>query len=269
VAKLTHEQERLHAQACQLVNLARDLTEEERAFVLDHWRASSTARNASDRAHFTPAGLAGEMALHVDGDRIIDLAAGIGHLAFHCRNRGGRWPHGDPEFVCVERNPEYVRVGRRVMPDARWICADIMSLPAMRDDLGDFDFCVSNPPYGALPRMVAETGGYRGRRFEYHTIALAATVARKGVFLIPQHAAPFQYSGLRPHLRYDADAEYRKFVERTGIELKPSCGVNTFLYRHAWHDVSPLAEIVRADFTERASTASSAEQQGRLALLSR
>lgn len=252
MAKLTHEQEYRHAQACQLVDLDRDLDEDERAFVLDHWLASSTARSASDRAHFTPAGLAGDLSVEVGGDRIVDLAAGIGRLAFHCRDLWARWPHGGPEFVCIERNPEYVRVGRRVMPEARWICADIMTIPDLRDDIGVFDCAISNPPYGAIPRAVTDTSGYAGRRFEYHAIALAAMVARRGVFLIPQTSAPFRYSGRSGYEDGAGDGEYRKFAAATGIELEPNCGIDTSYYRDDWHDVSPLTEIVLADFTERA-----------------
>ncbi|MFI6029500.1 hypothetical protein [Amycolatopsis magusensis] len=255
MAKLTYEQERLHAQACQLIDLNRDLTEEERAFVLDHWRASSTTRSASDRAYFTPAGLARDLSLHVGGDRIIDLAAGIGRLAFHCRDLWARWPHPGPEFVCIERNPEYLRVGRRVMPEARWICADIMTIPALREEIGEFDCAISNPPFGAIPRAVTTTSGYRGRRFEYHAIALAAMVARCGVFLIPQVAAPFRYSGVPEFESGTGDAEYRKFAAATGIELVANCGIDTTQYQHDWHDVAPLVEIVRADFTERAPVA--------------
>lgn len=273
MAKLTHEQERRHSQACQLIDLDRDLTEEEREFVLDHWRASSTARSASDRAHFTPAGLARDLSLHVGGDRIIDLAAGIGRLAFHNRDLWAPWPHGGPEFVCIEKNAAYVRVGRRVMPEARWICADIMDIPRMLDDLGTSDCAIANPPFGAIPRSGNAPGGYHGRRFEYHTIALAALVAHRGVFLIPQHAAPFRYSGVPTFERDTGDAEYRKFVAATGIKLEPNCGIDTTLYQHEWHDVTPLVEVVRADFTECAVSgalpATAEEPDGQLTLLSR
>lgn len=272
MAKLTHEQERLHTQACQLIDLRRDLCEEERAFVLDNWRASSTARSSSDRAHFTPAGLAGDMSIHVgDEGRIIDLAAGIGRLSFHNRDLWASWQGRGREFVCIERNPDYVRVGRRVMPEARWVCADIMTIPQLRDSLGEFDCAISNPPYGAIPRAFNESGGYRGRRFEYHAIALAAMVARRGVFLIPQNSAPFRYSGVPNYESGTGDTEYRKFVAATGIELEPSCGIDTTYYRHDWHDVSPLVEIVQADFTERtaptAAAAVTVKQNGQLALL--
>lgn len=273
MATLTYEQERRHTQACRLIDLPRDLTEEERAFVLDHWRASFTARSASDRAHFTPAGLARDMSLHIIGNRVIDLAAGIGRLAFHCRDPQARPRGSEPEIVCIERNPAYVRVGRRVVPEARWICADIMTLPQMREDLGEFDYAISHPPYGAIPRAVDVTSGYRGRRFEYHAIALAALVARRGVFLIPQVAAPLRHSGVPRFEPGSGDAEYRKFAAATGIELEPHYGIPTTQYRHDWHDVPPQSEVVHADFTERcvpaARPAAAEERHGGLALLSR
>jgi hypothetical protein len=251
VAKLTREQERLHAEACRLINLSRDLTEDEREFVLNHWLESSTTSSASDRAHFTPAGLARDMSLEVGGDRIIDLCAGIGRLAFHNRDLWGRWPHPGPEMTCIERNPDYVRVGRRVMPEARWICADVMDLPKMRDDLGMHDVCISNPPFGAIPRTGNAPGGYVGRRFEYHVIALAAMVARRGVFIIPQTAAPFHYSGKPCFERDRGDDEYRKFIDVTGIELEPTLGIDTSYYDADWRGVSPRVEIVLVDFTTR------------------
>jgi hypothetical protein len=251
VAMLSRDLERRHDQACQLLDLNRDLTEEERAFVLDHWLASSASRKASDRAHFTPAGLAVDMSVNVTGTRIIDLGAGIGRLAFHCREP---WQgHESPTFVCVERNPEYVRVGRKIMPEADWICTDILDLPDMRETLGMFDCALANPPYGSLPRRREGPGGYTGRRFEYHTIAVASVVARRGVFLIPQESAPFRCAG-RPYFEPAAgDEEYRKFVAATGIQLDQGCVRDTSEYEGQWHDVCPRVEIVIADFTERAA----------------
>jgi hypothetical protein len=271
VAKLTHEQERLHWQACQLVDLDRPLDDEEKEFVLDNFRASSTARNASDRAHFTPAGLARDMA-HVEvwGERVIDLCAGIGRLAYHSRDLWGRWPHGSRPLVCIERNEDYVRVGKRVVPEATWIHADVMTIPSMLDELGTFDCAISNPPYGPVPGIADACGRYRGRRFEYHVIALASLIARHGVFLIPQNAAPFRYSGRQSYERDTGDAEYRKFVEATGIELEMNVGIDTSFYKDDWHDVSPCVEIVRADFTapaELALPAAAEDTHGQLALL--
>lgn len=254
MAKLTREQERLHAQACQLIEQPGDLDEDQRRFVLNHWQESSTNSSASDRAFFTPEGLARDMSIEVGGNRIIDLAAGIGRLAHHNRDLWARWPHPAPEMVCVERNPEYVRVGRKVVPEATWICADVLDLPDMLDELGTFDCALANPPFGPLPRRRDAPGGYTGRRFEYHVIALASLFARRGVFIIPQVAAPFHYSGRQGYLSDQGDAEYHKFVAATGIQLDGNCGIDTAYYDEDWHSLkAPRVEIVTVDYTERAA----------------
>lgn len=253
MAVLTRQQERHHAQACELVDLARDLTEDERGFVLDHWLASATSHSASDRAYFTPEGLARDMAVEVGGDRIVDLCAGIGRLASHNGGLWSSWPHPGPELVCVERNPDYVRVGRRVLPEARWVCADVLDPAALPADLGQFDCAVANPPFGPAVRTRNAPGGYTGRRFEYHVIAAAATLAKRGVFIIPQASAPFRYSGQPQFEPARGDDEYRRFVAATGIALTHNCGIDTSHYDGDWVGVSPRVEIVLADFTTRSA----------------
>src|SRR5580700_11284325 len=126
MAKLTKRESALHLQACELVVSDRPLTVEEREFVLLHWQESIDARQVVDNAFFTPLDLARDFTLAVSGDRVIDLCAGTGRLAFACREQL-RSEDGEPdmEFVCVERNPQFVEVGRRVMPEAEWICADL------------------------------------------------------------------------------------------------------------------------------------------------
>jgi hypothetical protein len=194
MGKLTKQQAKQHLRACELVALQRPLDEEEQMFVLEHWRESSTAVSSLEGAFFTPLDLARDFALQVWRRRIIDLCAGTGRLSWACRSRFVHdWERPPtPEFVCVEKNPAYVAVGRRVLPEATWICADICDLAHM--DLGAFGTAIANPPFGRMRRN-SDGPRYRGPLFEYHVIDLAADLARRGVFLVPQSSAPFRCSG--------------------------------------------------------------------------
>lgn len=90
-------------------------------------------------------------------------------------------------------------------------------------------------------------------RFEYLAITLAAHIARRGVFLIPQTSAPFCYSG-RPCMEHDrADAECRGFQSGTGITLESSCGIDTSYYAQDWHHPPIATEVVTTDFANTAS----------------
>ncbi|MFI1794471.1 methyltransferase [Streptomyces olivaceoviridis] len=240
VGKLSKEQTKRHNRACELVDSDSELTETEREFVLDHFHESAHTGRTLDGAFFTPAELAGELHLVIPGNRIIDLCAGIGRLAWHARDLVTRhFEHLPPrEIVCVEKNPEYVRVGRRILPEATWICADVLDVPGM--NLGPFDCAISNPPFGRIKHS-GNTPGYRGPLFEFHVIAVAQTLARRGAFIIPRESAPFRIEG--GFVDQDSPA-YERFHRETGITLRPNPGIPTDLFRDQWRDASPAVEIV-------------------------
>ncbi|MGV9934131.1 methyltransferase [Streptomyces olivaceoviridis] len=220
VGKLSKEQTKRHNRACELVDSDSELTETEREFVLDHFHESAHTGRTLDGAFFTPAELAGELHLVIPGNRIIDLCAGIGRLAWHARDLVTRhFEHLPPrEIVCMEKNPEYVRVGRRILPEATWICADVLDVPGM--NLGPFDCAISNPPFGRIKHS-GNTPGYRGPLFEFHVIAVAQTLARRGAFIIPRESAPFRIEG--GFVDQDSPA-YERFHRETGITLRPNPG---------------------------------------------
>lgn len=247
MSRLTKRQAQRHAAAVAL--LQKDtLTFDERWQVFEGWQESATHINTVAGAFFTPIGLARDFSIEVSGKRVIDLCAGIGVLAFQAYHRD---PFGSPpEVVCVERNPDYIAVGRKLLPEAMWIEADAFDLPR---DLGRFDCAISNPPFGAT-RRTGSGPTYTGKAFEYHVIDVAAELADYGVFIIPQESAPFRYSG---HPRFEAretDA-YRRFAEQTGLALEPNCGIDCSGYLTDWHGVAPSVEIVVADFSARAADA--------------
>jgi hypothetical protein len=253
VVKLSKEDAKNHREACELVALDRDLTEDEKDIVLRYWQESSNVTNSLDGAYFTPETLAYELQFHVHGDRVIDLCAGIGTLAYCNRalweRRPGNSQHKPPrEFVCVEKNPAYVEVGRKLLPEATWICGDILDVPGM--SLGSFDTAIANPPFGRIERS-GNAPGYTGPYFEYHAIAIASLIARNGAFIIPSMSAPFQHTG-RPGYRVREEREsarYSAFHRQTGIVLGNNVGIDASTYE-GWRGVSPQVEVVACDFEE-------------------
>jgi hypothetical protein len=245
---LTKQAAELHRAAAELVALDRPLTRDEEDLVLENWRESST--NRLDGAFFTPMGLARDMSWEVVGDRVIDLCAGTGRLAAHCVDSWGVRSDGHAgsrELVCVERNPEYVKVGHKTVPEAAWFCADLFDLP---EGLGLFDTAICNPPFGSVKRT-GDGPGYQGRRFEYHALAVASRIARRAVFLIPQESAPSQHSGLWLP-RYERSAELEQFERQTGIRLEVSTLIDTAQYLGEWHGAAPRTEVVVCNFTHPA-----------------
>lgn len=243
MSKLTKAETRLHDQACSLLKLDR-LDFDQREFVLEHWRPDAEHEVAKAGAFFTPMGLAREVADECRGAQsVIDLCAGIGCLAYH------RWRRDQPKrLVCVEANPSYIAVGRKVLPEASWIQASVFGLP----DLGRFDLAVSNPPYSRIRRN-ANGPRYRGGLFEYHVIDVASTFAEQGVFLIPQPASPRQFSDAGRGLRDNANQsfEYKRFQKETGLVLDIGLGIDTGVWRDDWKGARVVVESVRVDFSQQ------------------
>lgn len=246
MAKLTKAQAKAHQQACDL--LAKDvLSEDDKLFVLENWQESANHVNSAAGAFFTPYSLALDLAFDVGEGRIIDLCAGIGTLS---RGLLDRYPFGEQrnEIVCVEINPAYVDVGRKIVPEATWICADVFDVLGM--DLGVFDAAISNPPFGRIKR--AEGKGaprYTGAEFEFHILDIAAHLARWGVFIVPQMSAGFDYSG-QSHYKRQTAGKAVEFQSKFGLHFEAGCGVDTAVYRDDWHGVAPTVEIVCVDFSE-------------------
>lgn len=240
MSKLTKADAKAHAEACKMLEQDR-LTMDQRWFVLENWQESAQHVNSSAGAFFTPIGLARDFALNIGGNRIIDLCAGIGALAFMLQpTRGSEaWP----EIVCVEINPDYAAVGRKVVPEARWIVGSVFDLPR---DLGRFDYAISNPPFGLTSRAGASSPRYRGRAFEYHVIDIASDLADEGAFIIPQGSSPFRMdgSGFRMH----CPAQCAEFEAKTDIRLAVGVSIDTSFHEGDWAGVAPKVEIVTSNF---------------------
>ncbi|WP_322996518.1 methyltransferase [Castellaniella sp.] len=249
MAKLTKAQTKAHNEAEAILTKDR-LSDDERRFVFENWHEGANHNNGFAGAFFTPEGLAGDFSMDVGGGRIIDLCAGIGALAFHAIERS-TYRTSISEMVCIEINPRYVEIGRKLVPDARWINADVMDWREWHtDELDDarFDYAISNPPFGKVRRS-DDGPTYRGAEFEYHVIDIASRLANNGTFILPQMSSSFRYSGA-PYYERMTSGRGVDFEKLTGFHMDAGVGVDTSFHRESWKDVSPLCEIVCIDFTE-------------------
>lgn len=242
MAKLTKLENRNHLKAVEILE-KENLTEDDVSFVYNNWHEGAESNNSLNGAFFTPLDLAFDFALDVGGNKIIDLCAGIGALTYAYKMRNWYERH-NLELVCVEKNPSYIEVGKRLIPEAKWICADVFDLLDM--DLGHFDTAISNPPFGNIQRS-KNSPRYSGKDFEFHVIDIASNLADFGVFIVPQASAGFNYSG-KPYYDRHKEGKAFKFQQETGLYFESGCGVDTSVYKTEWKGVSPICEIVCVEF---------------------
>ena len=246
MSKLTKAQSKAHRQAEEL--LKKDtLTHEEIEFIFSHWHEGQAIDQTFAGAFFTPPEMAQDFRIEVDGERILDLCAGIGVLSYYAYHFGW-YRHDMPkrEIVCIERCPRFVEIGKKILPQATWICADVFDFDY--SDLGHFDSVISNPPFSNV-KTYSKPPRYTGSKFEYKLIDLAADLGDYGAFIIPQQSAPFDYSN-RQHHSHTPSREHSRFFEQTKIRLAAGCGIDTAYFNDNWKQKVPQTEIACCDFTE-------------------
>lgn len=148
--KLTKQQTKAHDEAMKLVDAGRPLTSDEKEFILENYHPGASHNIGRGGIFFTPLAIARTLAtFHGGAGRVLDACAGIGALSYALHQH--RVDHG-VELTCVEINPEFVRVGKRVLPEAKWICANFFH----GSPKGWFDSGISNPPFGRVASIRSE-----------------------------------------------------------------------------------------------------------------
>lgn len=247
MAKLTKAEIKRHERALAVLDKP-SLTDDDREIVFKNYHPGASFMNGKGGAFFTPWDLASDFSLELNGShRVLDVCAGIGILSMMKYWRSG-WPADTQdrlEITCVEINPAYCEIGKRLAPWANWINADIFDMDVKA--LGAFDAVYGNPPFGKVWRP-RNGPRYKGPHTELHIIDWCAQFAPFGVFIVPQMSAPFRYSGVRC---FEALKQGRgvEFQQQTGITLDVGIGVDCSIFRDQWMGASPAIEIVTADYS--------------------
>ncbi|MHB7713076.1 class I SAM-dependent methyltransferase [Escherichia coli] len=137
MARITKKESTLHIKVMDLIHSDKALTQDDKEFIFNNYKG--------------------------DG-----IGAGIGRLSYYqyLRNK-------PTHITCVELNPEYVMIGKRVLPEAEWITGDALQFTPDRF----YDVAYGNPPFGKINTSEVHTGRYTGSEFEYKIIDRAREYA--------------------------------------------------------------------------------------------
>jgi predicted RNA methylase len=241
MAKLTRRELAAHQAAIALIDSERPLTLAEIEQCFSDWHEGATSNQTEASAFFTPVDMASDMRLEMPNyGTFVDLCAGTGRLAYFAGGQAS-YPEFRPRYdrmICVERNPEYVRIGKRLFPDAEWICGDALD-PAVIRQIGKVDVAFCNPPFGTTTKSEHAAPRYRGAEMDLKIMDLAATLAPSCWAIVPRDRAPWDYRGNRQASKR-ADA----FTAATGLGVHRFASLDCNAYREGWRGVSPSVEIV-------------------------
>jgi predicted RNA methylase len=238
--KLSKQQQKQHNKACELLE-QETLSYDDKLFILEHWHEGVAGDVSFNGAFFTPIDLASDFSIEIPRSyqkkqmKLLDLCAGIGALAFFAYHYAD--DENKPSIICVERNHAYVEVGRKLLPEATWICGDALEYCQENNGKIFFDYAFSNPPFGNK-----KTG-------EYKLIEAALNLTDCAAFILPVNSAPFQYSGVQCFKRNE-HKDYKNFADATGIHLDAGCGIDTSIHRKDWKCTNIVTEVVTAERQE-------------------
>lgn len=232
----------MHIEALALVDSDKKLTVDDRFFIAENYQPMANHNVGVAGIFFTPMSIAREMQIELlnkSKKRVLDLCAGIGRLAlqtWYTHISGG----GDEsiEIVCIENNPEFVRIGQRMLPEATWIRGDAFDEQTY-EGLGRFDEVISNPPYGTKPK----NGWLHKHPSQYMAAEIAMKFSDHGVFILPQSDCPFRMSGVQFFQQQTVD-KYERFRRQTGVVLTHNCGIDTSAFENDWQGTKIRTEIV-------------------------
>jgi predicted RNA methylase len=233
MSRISRAVQKRHEKVLKLLESKELFTHNETLQVFQDYHEGATNLNGLAGAFFTPYGLARDFALEVTGNSVIDLCAGIGSLSYACSNANTQ-----DRLVCIELNPEYAAIGKKLVPWANWYCRDVTELNELAPE-DKFDMAISNPPFGNI-------SGHS--MFDLEVVLIASKLARRAVFILPQQSTPYRYSGCQGFSSEVTDKLERWMDKHDQINFEFNCGIDCDLYIQDWKGVKPVVEIVLFEF---------------------
>lgn len=241
--KLTKQETKFHLQAEDLINSEKELSFDEKIFILENWIPGANNNVTESGSFFTPYELAQDLAIafYDEPYKIIDLCAGIGTLSFAYLQKVKIV--GTPDLTCVEINPEFVKVGKRILPEAKWILGNVFELYENGTLKEKYDGCLSNPPFGAISKKISKPKNIKGSIWEYAIAEIGCSLAGEATMIVSQGALNWRFSGRTQFQEVNND-RYKTWNSKTGIFLENALAIDTSVYKFKGANVR--VEIVNA-----------------------
>ena len=228
--KLSKQDRKTHEQALALLNSGKSLTFDDAEFVHRHLRPDATTDIGKGSAFFTPWEIAADFQIETRSSercpiKVLDLCAGFGILSHQKFLRMRAYGNPLPEVTCIEINPEYVEIGRKLFPEAEWICIDVLDVDRVLAGRR-FDEFYSNPPFGAISKPSwGDRPGRKPVRWEYAVAEIGMRYAEHGTMICQQGITSWKMSGCQSFVEVD-NPVYKKWSGESGLVLANNCGID-------------------------------------------
>lgn len=212
-----------------------DLSFEDQEYIYENFNAGAISDVTTHSAYFTPLDLAYDFALFAGRSGVcVDMCAGIGVLSF-CASVRDTYSRKIKQQICIERNPDYLAIGKKLLPDAEWILGDMFDESMWNDIInryGKIDSIVSNPPFGKVTKTDKDRSWlkYQGADLDIAAIEIALKFADDVSMILPSGSVSFRYSG-RPYYEDIDNRKINKLKKDTGLEfMMTNPGLDTSVY---------------------------------------
>lgn len=249
--KITREQSKAHDDALAILSLCRTLTYDEVEFVMEHYNPMATHNVTKGGIYFTPLSLAIDIAqigCMSDGGMVVDIAAGIGRLSYGAIQRH-RWDKMPIHVTAIEIDPEFVEVGKKLLPEVEWVCDNIFEQSVWDGQM--FDIALSNPPFGNIgSKDIGSWLNYQGA-CDLMAVELAARYTRYGgTFVLPSGSVPADAFGFARG--NDDPMQVRRFKKKNPNVMIIGTSLEGDFYKDQWVGTSPSVKIVDVKVDENA-----------------
>lgn len=236
--KLTKAEIKIQKQVFELLKKD-NLTNEEIDWIYENINAGYISDVTTHSFYQTPLNLSYDAVLMWPTHGVlIDMAAGFGILT-HCAKIRDGYNKDIKHYVCIERNPVYIEIGKKLCPYADWIEGDIFNKnvwDSIKQKYGRIDCIMSNPPFGKVSKSDADKSWlkYKGSDLEIAAIEVALVNCDKQYncsFILPVGSLTFRKNMAGGYMEHVQCRKIDKLKKEMGVEFYMSwCSIDTDVY---------------------------------------